>query len=308
MDPEADRLINSFEIALAAENLSERTIETYRDSVRDFARYLYGLGAPFRLTRITREHVQSFLAHLLSSTSPFTGRPYKPATAYNRYKGLLSFFRWAFEMKLIRSSPMQGMRPPRLPEQMPGNLTEADVKAMLASCKGGDFNSRRDLAILLLMMTTGVRLNELATLTVDDIDWKARPEPMISVLGKGGKPRSCAFGKVTLRALDLYVNWARKRHPRSDISALWLGHKGCLTKDGIYKVIVRRARAAGIKAHPHLLRHLFAYRYLVAGGQETSLMRHMGWASHKMVSRYTRGVADKLAREERYRLHLEDGL
>ncbi len=79
-----------------------------------------------------------------------------------------------------------------------------------------------------------------------------------------------------------------------------------MTPSGVYQVVRDRAEAAGVKAYPHLLRHLAAHRYLSAGGQESNLMRLMGWSSRSMVSRYAASAADERARAEYRRLGLGD--
>ena len=79
---------------------------------------------------------------------------------------------------------------------------------------------------------------------------------------------------------------------------MWIGTKGGMTTAGIRAIVERRARQAGIEGvHAHLFRHFFAHQYLVNGGQETDLMRTVGWRSREMVARYAAATAGKRAAE-----------
>ena len=98
----------SFARHLKAENLSERTLDTYCESVRQLARFLKGQGMPSDVANIRREHVEAFIAHLLER--------WKPATANNRYRALQTFFRWLTEEGETKDSPMAKMKPPKVPE------------------------------------------------------------------------------------------------------------------------------------------------------------------------------------------------
>src|SRR6476661_5900245 len=220
------RLTSSFKRSLRAANLSEKTVTTYSGSVEDLAQYLRNNGLILEPGTITREHVEGFLSHLLNSISPKTGRPYKPATANNRYRGLQAYFKWLVEMGEITSSPLQHMKPPMVPESSPPVLSDEQVKRLLRSCEGTRFEQRRDTAILRLFMDTGMRCAELAHLKVGDIDWDLQVVP---VLGKGRKNRLCPIGKKTLKALDLYINWGRNKHRDAARAELWLGHEGPMT-------------------------------------------------------------------------------
>lgn len=300
-----NELLCSYKRSLAAANLSNRTIGTYSDTVRDFGSFLAAHNMPLTPSAVERIHIEAFINSILQGVSSKTGRPYKPATAHNRYRGLQAFFKWLQEMGLVEHSPMVSMRPPKLPDTPPPVLSEEQIKSIFRACDGKSFEERRDTAILRILVDTGARCAEVANLRLQDIDWRAST---LSVLGKGRKPRQLPLGKKTVRALDLYVNWGRKRHRDAARPELWLGHEGPTTISGIYQVVRDRAASAGIKCYPHMLRHLAAHRYLLAGGQEANLMRLMGWSSRSMVSRYGASAADERARDEHRRLALGDML
>jgi integrase/recombinase XerC len=140
-------LNRSFRRTLEAENKSPRTIEAYTDAVRLLATYCQAHGNPVLVRDLKREHVQAFIADQLAR--------WKPATAHNRYRGLHAFFKWAVAEGDLEASPMDGMRPPQLPEQPVEVVRAEHLVRMLRTCEGRDFPSRRDTAIILLLVTPG---------------------------------------------------------------------------------------------------------------------------------------------------------
>jgi integrase/recombinase XerC len=288
-------LNRSFRRTLEAENKSPRTTEAYTDAVRLLAAYCQAYGHPVFAGELRREHVQAFIADQLAR--------WKPATAHNRYRGLHAFFKWAVAEGDLQSSPMDGMRPPRLTEQPVDVVRAEQLTRLLKTCEGRDFTSRRETAIIPLLVDTGMRRAECVGMSLDDVDLDQR---IVWVLGKGRRPRALPIGRKTALALDRYLRM-REGHRLAHLVHLWVGRNGPMTPSGIYQVIRDRARAAGLPAmHPHQLRHAFATSWLAEGGNENELMLVAGWKSRTMIDRYTKATAVERARASHARLSPTD--
>jgi site-specific recombinase XerD len=296
--PTALELLPSFRRHLAAENKAPRTAQAYSEGVTRLHEYLVAQGMPISVSSITREHVESFIADQLTRL--------KPTSARSRYASLRQFFRWAVEEGEVTSSPMSRMRPPAVPEQPVPVLSEDELRALVkAASSDTSFYGRRDEAVIRLFVDTGARLAEVAGLEVEDLNLDVGT---VALLGKGRRVRHAPIGTKTIRSLDRYLR-ARKGHPDASHPALWLGRSGPMTAFGLDELVKRRARAGGLQSiHVHQLRHSAAHYLRLAGADDDSVMRLMGWKDRAMLHRYGSSAADERARATHRRLGLGDRL
>lgn len=269
-------LVTSWRRSLAARRASPATIDTYSTAVGQLADYLAANGMPDRATTVRREHIEAFVTDLLEHKAP--------ATAHNRYRGCQAFFSWLVEEGEIRASPMERMKPPKLPEAPPPVLRDAELRRLLTACeRDRTFNGRRDEAVLRVFVDTGTRRAEVLGLRLEDVDLD---QGLLKVVGKGSRTRLVAIGANTIRALDRFLRQRAKR-PDAGEPWLWLGRKGRLGETGLAQLIRDRGQQAGLPGlHPHLFRHAYAHAMLAAGMQESDLMAIAGWKSPEMLRRY----------------------
>lgn len=236
---------------------------------------------------VERRHVEGFITRVLDTRSS--------ATAKQRYQSLNGFFKWLAEEEGV-DSPMVRIRPPKVDEKPPPVMTRDQLSAIVATTTGKSFDDRRDRAILLILIDTGIRASELTGLTSADVSLEPAA---IYVRGKGDKYRSAPLGHEAVLALDRYER-ARSRHPHAHrTDALFLGARGPLTRSGLGQLVGRRGKQAGMDGvFPHLFRHSFVHHWLATGGQEGDVARILGWSrksSAQLLERYGASAATERA-------------
>lgn len=294
--------ITDWRIALRAENKSPGTIFIYADGA---TRYLTWCADGDHLP-MSRAALNSWIAGLLDGGS-------SPGTARIRQLAVRRFAAWLTAGGEIAADPFPGVKAPRYEPPLVEPLTDAELRALIATCAVSDdharleatLNDRRDEAIIRLMFETAIRSGELVDLQLDDVDLIAR---LITIRrGKGGRGRVIPVGPVTTEALLVYLD-QREQHPLAASPDLWLGNRGQrFGREGLSRALRRRAKRAGVQGfRPHRLRHTAAHRWLAAGGSESGLMAIAGWTRSDMLVRYTRARASERAATEARRLNLGD--
>lgn len=301
--PAFDTLLDSWDLALHADSYPATTRRSYGYAMQSLTAWLAEhAGAPDP-DDVTRDHIRGWVVHVREAKTANTARTW--------LSGVRHFFKWAVEEQEVTDNPALGVKMPPPGEARTPMLTEAQLKALLATCTGRTFVERRDNAIIRLFFDGGPRLAELSGLRVEDVDLRER---IIYVMGKGSRrsgprPRAIPLGVKSAQALDRYLR-ERRKHPYAESPELWLGgrNRGPITPDGVKAILQRRAASAGIKLHPHMLRHTWASAFRSAGGSEGDLMTLGGWRSRAMLDRYGKAAAEERARDAYRKLSFGDRL
>jgi site-specific recombinase XerD len=305
-DPHPDfaLLADSWELSLRADGYAVNTLRSYRNALVGLASWLAEYHPGVGPAKMDRNQIRAWVVHVRDTRSSGTARSW--------FAGIRHFCRWAVSEQEADIDATEGIKTPKPNDQKTPIPAKDDLKALLKECSGDDFVSRRDTAIVMILLDAGLRLAEISGLTVDDVDIRER---MVFVEGKGTnrsgpRRRAGVLGVKAAKALDRYLR-ERRKHPYAHTKPLWLGDRGrsTLTADGIDAALKRRAARAGIgHLHPHMLRHAWADAFRAEGGSEGDLMVLGGWRSRAMLDRYGRTNAEKRAKESGRQLSFGDRL
>ncbi len=205
-----------------------------------------------------------------------------------------NFFKFLVRTKSLKTNPFKYILTPKNEKKLPSYLTEQETEALLRAAEGRDFLSLRDRAIMELLYSTGIRVNELASLNTRDVDFVNEE---IKVLGKGSKERIVPSGETALNILRGYIKELNKIQPEG---MLFINkNKTRLTSRSIARILKKYAGKAGIekKATPHTLRHSFATHLLDRGAGLRDVQEMLGHANLSTTQIYTHLSISKLKKE-----------
>lgn len=284
-----ERAIDDFAVRLRAQGRSELTISAYLRDLRCFARALPDVD----IRDITPAMIDSALADPALTCSE-NGAPKSPATMYRLKATLRAFFAWAAESGIVESNPARSITSRRLSRKPPKFLTEAEKRRLLKELHDRTSPlARRDRAIFELFLGTGIRLSELVSLDIDDVDLDGKH---IRITGKGGVPQ-VKFLKTSLRTLLREYLKERKRNTTDDCRALFTSSRGTRL---CARQVAQRLKAwldkAGIEKHisPHGLRHTFATHLYASTSDLLVVQRALGHRNISTTEIYTHLVDEAL--------------
>ncbi|MFT0182454.1 site-specific tyrosine recombinase XerD [Pseudomonas benzopyrenica] len=276
----AERLIEEFLDALWLEKgLSPHTRSAYRTDLLAFARWLEGRG--LTLENLGRDAVLDHLGWRLSEG-------YQARSTARFLSGLRSFYKYAVREGRLAEDPTLLVSMPQLGAPLPKSLSEADVEALLAAPDTQDTLGLRDRTMLEVLYATGLRVTELISLTLDEINLR---EGSLRVFGKGSKERLIPLGEEAIAWLESYLKTARPLllgGQPGDI--LFPSQRGTpMTRQTFWHRIKLHAQVAGIRTSlsPHTLRHAFATHLLNHGADLRTVQMLLGHTSLSTTQIYT---------------------
>lgn len=301
--------LEAFAEHLRAAGRSPVTERTYRQTLSSFFAWYAGRhGELAELVHVTPMDVREYRTHLQEQC----GR--KPATVELHLGALKSFFGWAERTARTSHNPARDVRaqkrvrpaPRSLDRQAQGALRRAaDGRILLADSKRPPITmtataaeARRDKAILMMLLNTGLRLAELCALNLDDIELSDRGGNVIVRRGKGDKWRQVALNKDVRGALTEWLG-VRPTFVQADIDALFVSRRAQrMSTSTVRKLVDRLAQAAKMPVSdvcPHVMRHTFARSLIEAGKGLSEVKELLGHDSIATTARYTTPSARDLA-------------
>ena len=282
---DARQAVEAFLESLAGRNASPGTITEYRRHTTEFLAFLAGRGVDW--TRPDRSTIRAYLSDLAD-------RDLAASSVAGRLAAIRSLYRHALRNGLIETDPLAGVRAPRRPSRLPRVLSIDEAASLVTAPKRlrsrDEALARRDASMLELLYATGMRISELAGLTLDRVDLERR---RLRVIGKGNKERQLLFGAPAAGALRGYLAEGRpvlaaRGGARS--AAVYLNANGTpLSVRGARLVLERWVRAAGSprRTSPHTLRHSFATHLLEGGADLRVVQELLGHANLQTTQVYT---------------------
>jgi integrase/recombinase XerC len=264
------------------------TLRAYESDLLQFGEFLGGRRRPEEIDKLD---VRGFVARL--------GRDELARSSIARKLSVVrSFLSHGVRRGRMEANPATGVASPRVPRTLPRDLTVDEMFALLEGVAGDEPAAIRDRALLELLYATGLRVGELVSLDLENVDL---PRGMVRVLGKGGKERIVPFGRKASGALRGWLDASAGLRARAGAAAdaVFLNLRGGrLTDRSVRRVLDRRLREAAIHARvsPHALRHSFATHLLGAGADLRAIQELLGHASLATTQRYTHVSADALMR------------
>jgi len=252
--------------------LSQHTIDAYGRDLGQFTTMCHRLGVE-RLGDVDRRSVRRFLSQL-------TTRGYSQRSVARKASAVRAFLEDAARRSMIPANPAAGVPQPKRPGTLPKAIPEPTLRRFLDGLDGTRPVDLRDRALLEVLYGTGLRVSEVAGMTVEDI----RDGEFVTVRGKGSKERAVPIGGQAMRATTTYVESGRISLIGPDAgNALWVGVRGGpLDARGIRRVVRQR-----LGTFPHALRHSYATHLLEGGADLRAVQELLGHSELATTQIYT---------------------
>lgn len=267
--------------------LADNTLDAYG---RDLARYLDFLekNGITEVSKITPTVVLRFLSSLKAEGL-------SPRSRARTLAALKTFHKFLVREKISEDNPTDQVSAPKTLSALPHTLSPRDVESLLSSPKGESPLAWRDRAMLEIIYATGLRVSELVSLKLDDLQMDVG---YLTAFGKRSKQRIVPLGETAISALREYLHYGRPGLDKERGSQLlFLNRSGeGLTRQGFWKIIKRRALEAGIAMSitPHTMRHSFATHLLENGADLRSVQAMLGHADISTTQIYTHVTRERL--------------
>lgn len=270
---------------------SSATVRAYSRDLQKFCAYLKDQSP----LDVTYQQARFYLGYL-------NEQQYSKNTISRLLSSVRVFYQYLVQMEVIEDNPFRFVVYKKREKKLPNFYYESEIEKIIASAKGTQPLDYRNVAIIELLYSCGLRVSECIQLTINDIDFLGQ---LLFVKGKGGKNRYVPFGDVAKEALQQYIENGRgvllqqKEH-----AVLFVNHLGDpLTSVGVSYILnqVIKKSSLAYNIHPHKLRHSFATHLLNNGADIRIIQELLGHDSLKATEVYTHVTKDTLYRE--YMMH-----
>ncbi len=257
----------------AERDVSPHTMRAYTRDLQEFLTFI-----DKKSKDIDNLDIRSFLAHLHQ-------KKLKKSSIARKLATIRSYFKFLTREGYVKKNPAKLVSSPKIPKTLPRSLSVDEVFALMESPKGDSFKATRDRAIFELLYSCGMRISELTSLDMSDIDLK---ESIIRVKGKGKKERMLPVGAKAMEAVNNYL--PERVTQKKKVDAIFLNNHGRrLTQRSIRRILLEYSRMIKMMGHlsPHVLRHTFATHLLHGGADLRTIQELLGHSSLSSTQIYT---------------------
>lgn len=289
--------ISDFVIELCRQGMADLTVASYQLDLVGFARWFHdSTGEPFGAGAVTPTDILEYKAHLR------TVQRRTPATINRHLAALRKFFVWAKGAGRITELPTESVKGVPAGPRVPKSLPKRDVDKLLREAEKDQ--NKRNLAVILTLRHTGIRVGELCNLRLADVSISERKGMLVVRSGKGDKDRTVPLNNDARQAIASY----KEVRPLIAGDYLFVGQRGePLQPDAVQLIVRKYAQRAGLEGvTPHTLRHSFAKHVLDAGEDLATVSRLLGHERLETTAIYTQPNARDLEEAVR-RLERDSG-
>ncbi len=247
--------------------LSNNTLQSYKRDITQYESYINEENLQYQ--KVNKEDIKKYLDNLKN-----IGK--KTSTISRNLASIRSFYQYLLRVKKIKEDPTEGIQSPKVEKRVPSVLTSQEVELLLEQPKNVDLKGIRDKAMLEFAYATGMRVTEIITLDIDDVNLK---EGYVNCKHTN-KQRNIPLGAISIKAIKEYIEKARPYLIKSeDEKSLFVNINGKrLTRQGFWKIVKFYKEQAHIEKDitPHVLRHSFATHLLQNGADLKAIQVMLG--------------------------------
>jgi len=274
----------------AERNASAYTVRNYTRDLLDFFNFVKSERIT-SLNEVDKHVVRGYLSHLVKEG-------FVKASIARKLSAIRSFYRYLLREEITTVSPVANTSSPKLDKRLPSFLPPEEIRRLLESPDLSTPQGQRDRAIMELLYASGLRVSELVSLDLAEVNLNTNE---IRVWGKGAKERVVLIGKPAATALSTYLSQGRPELlGKKKTDALFVNRYGRrLVERRVQRIIEKYGHVAGIskRIHPHMLRHTFA-THLLDGGADLrvvqELLGHANLSSTQIYTHVTKSQARKV--------------
>ncbi|WP_420644110.1 site-specific tyrosine recombinase/integron integrase [Candidatus Leptofilum sp.] len=265
-------------------NYSSNTIAAYKNDLGQFVSYLQdnNLNSAGQWESINSERINAYVKYMKE-------QPYASSSVARKVAAVKSFFNYLYSNQIIQENPTTNIDSPKVKKRLPKTLSADEVERLLqAPANKKSPKNLRDMALLNMLYSTGMRVTEVVSLRLEDVDLENN---VLYCPGKDEQVRELPFDQYTKNILENYVEEGRPFLVKDkDEAAMFLNHRGQqLTRQGLWLIIKAYAKQAelSVAVTPHTLRHSFAAHKLHDGSDLQEVQKLLGHANISTTQIYT---------------------